>query len=383
MARPRPAGGVGKVRIGVPRETRHDEHRVGLTPFGAGRLVELGHDVLVESGAGRDSHFSDEDYAARGARIVHTADEVYLGTDLVCQVGPLSAEEIDRLRPEGTICGFLHLALAGPELVEAVEAREVSLVGYELLQTDDGRRPLLEALSELGGQLAVHTAAQLLTRTAGGRGLLLGGVPGIPPATVVVLGAGTAGRATARLALAAGAHVIVMDERLDALRRTMQEVSRDVVTAVPSARNIERFCAIADVLVGAVAVPGGRSPYVVPEPIVRRMKPGSVIIDLAIDQGGCVETSRPTTLREPTYELHGVIHHCVPNLTANVPRTASRALTIAALPWISTLAERGLEGALGEHAALRRSLYTYRGKLVNRRAAEALGRPWQPIDRLL
>jgi alanine dehydrogenase len=249
---------------------------------------------------------------------------------------------------------------------------ELTLIGYEIVEDRDGTLPILVPLSEMAGQMAVHTAAHLLLNESGGRGILLGQVPGVPPPTVLVLGAGAVGTAAARQAAAAGAHVIVVDAELRRLRRLSAAVP-GVVTAVAGLDRLERFTAIADVVVGAVLVPGGRAPFLVTEGMVEAMKQGSVIIDVSIDQGGCVETSRPTSLGDPTFTVHGVTHYGVPNMTADIPRTASRALAGACLPHLTRLAELGVEEALRESPGLGRGVYMYRGKMVHRRAADALG----------
>jgi alanine dehydrogenase len=360
------------MKIGVPKETLRHEHRVGLTPFGVSRLTSLGHEVYVERDAGKDAHFENEDYVKAGATVVYSSEEAYGRADLVCRVGSLTADEVHLLRPETTICGFLHLAIASKETMQRLTERRISMVGWEIVG-DNGRRPVLAALSEIAGHMVVHTAGHLLETGSGGRGVIIGSIPGIAPATVVILGAGTVGRTASQHFLALGAHVILMDQDISKLRLALEHQSRNVVTAVSSPRNLARFTQIADVVLGCVLVPGARAPFLVSEEMVSRMKPGSVILDLSIDQGGCVETSRPTTADHPTYKAHGVTHYCVPNMTANAPRTASRAMTLAALPFVTRLAEEGLEAGLRRDPGLARGTYTYRGRLVNEVAAAALG----------
>ncbi len=371
------------MKIGVPKETLRHEHRVGLTPFGVSRLTHLGHEVLVERDAGKDAHFDNEDFVKAGARIVYSSDEAYGRADVVCRVGALSSEEADMLRPESTVCGFHHLAVAPRDVVQKLTLRRISAIGYEIIQNAAGDRPVLAALSEIAGHMVVQTAGHLLETGQGGRGVILGGVPGIAPATVVILGAGTVGRTAAEQFLGVGAHVILMDIDLDKLRTAVLHSSRDLVTSVASTRNLTRFTSIADVLVGAVLVPGARSPFLVTEEMVRNMKPGSVVIDLSIDQGGCVETSRPTTVDHPTFKVHGVTHFCVPNMTANAPRTASRAMTLSALPFVVKLAEEGIESALRTDAGLAKGCFLYRGRFVNETAATSLGLPPARLSDLL
>lgn len=371
------------MRIGVPKETERHEHRVGLTPFGVSRLCELGCDVFVEHDAGVDSHFTAETYARAGATVVYQADEVYGRADLVVKVGKLTADEA-RLMPHGSaVAGFLHMAVMPSETVASLEEREITAVGYEVIEDDEGAHPVLRALSEIAGQMAVHRAAELLAHENGGRGIILGNVAGVPPSTFVVLGAGVAGWTAARTALACGAHVIVLDQDLERLRHAIQHGCDHAVTALASPRNLERYIPIADVVVGAVLVPGARAPFLIREPMVRDMKPGSVILDLAIDQGGCVETSRPTTFDNPTFRVHDVVHYCVPNMTSNVPRTASRATTLAAIPYLGRMAWEGIDGALRSMPDLARGVYMFRGRMTHRAAALALGKTPGSLSDLL
>lgn len=359
--------------VGVRKEVHHHEHRVGLTPFAVARLIQQGHAVVVERDAGTAAHFEDRHYEDAGARIVYSADEVYRRAEIVCQIGPLTPRELEMLRPESVIASFHHLAVRPREVIERLMELQVTLVGYELIEDAHGNRPVLHTFSEMAGQLAIHVAAHLLQTEAGGRGVLLGNVPGVPPPTVVILGAGAGGRSAARQALASGAHVIVLDADVRQLQAIHHEFIGRLVTAVASKRRLEQYTAIADVLVGAVLVPGARSPYVVDEDMVRSMKPGSVIVDLSIDQGGCVETSRPTTPHDPTFVVHGVLHYCVPNMTANIPRTASRALANTALPYVIRMAGQGVRRSLREDPGLAAGVYLYGGRMVQQGVGEALG----------
>ena len=370
------------MNIGVPRESHRHEHRTGLTPSGVARLVRLGHTVAVERGAGAEAHFSDRDYERAGAQIVYNREEAYRRSDLVCRVGALDPSDLELVRTGSTLCGFHHLAVAPRETVERLMELEITLVGYEVVAERDGSLPVLVPMSEMAGQMAVQIAANLLQNEPGGRGILLGDVPGVPPPTVLVLGEGAVGTSAARQAAAAGAHVIVVDAELRRLRRLAAAVP-GAVTAVAGLDRLERFTAIADVVIGAVLVPGGRSPFLVTEGMVRGMKRGSVVIDVSIDQGGCIETSRPTSLPDPVFRVHDVLHYCVPNMTANIARTASRALTSAALPYVAHLAERGVERALAAEPGLARGVYLFRGAIVHARAGEALGLPRTPLEQLL
>jgi len=327
-------------------------------------------------------HFADADYTAHGGQIVYNPEEAYQRADLVCTVGRLTAEEIELLRPESTVCGFLHLAVMPKAEIVQLQQKRVTLIGYEIVQNLEGRRAILVALSEIAGQMAIHTAARLLEHGAGGRGVLLGSVPGVPAATVMVLGAGTAGQAAARAALGVGAHVILLDADVERLRQAHQEMCGRPVTAMASERNLARFAQVADVVVGAVLNPGAKSPDLISEAMVKKMKPGSVIMDLSIDQGGCVETSRPTTLGDPTYVAHGVTHYCVPNMTAALPRTASRALTLAALPFVERLAN-GVDVALKAHPGLARGVYMYRGQIAHPHVARVVSEKHVELAQLL
>ena len=369
--------------FGVPLDRHPHEHRVGLNPFAVARLTSQGHRVFVESRAGEESHFSDEDYAQSGAEIVFSHEETYLRADLVCGLRALDMEEARLLRPGSIAAAFHHLAVSRSEVIAELVERQITAIGYEIIENRHGGHPVLTSLSEIAGRMTVHLAAQLLHFESGGRGVVLGGVPGDAPATVVILGAGTVGSTAAKVLSACGAHVIVLDESLHRLRRAAAEIPQNIVTAIASARNVARFSAIADVLIGCVLIPGGRAPYLVSEEMVREMKTGAAIIDLAIDQGGCVETSRPTTLDDPTYTVHGVTHCCIPNMTTNAPRSASRVLSISALPYLLGVAGRGLEDALREDPGLRRGVYLYRGRFVNSLAADTHGLPSERLMDLL
>jgi alanine dehydrogenase len=359
--------------IGVPRESHRHEHRVGLNPFGVTRLANCGHTIYVERDAGKDAHFSDEDYAESGANIVYDPEEVYSRSDMICRFGPLSASEVGFIKEGSVIMAFHHLAVTPKDRVEQLMKLGSTLIGYEIIRGEDGDLAALHPLSLLAGQMAVDTAALLLRHENGGRGILLGNAPGLPPATVLVLGAGTVGRNAARQALARGAHVMVVDSDIRKLRKLSDDIGPQLITAVGGHARLERYTAIADVVIGAVLIPGGRSPMLVTEKMVRAMKPGSVVIDVSIDQGGCIETSRPTTVDSPTFKLHDVVHYCVPNMTADIPRTASRAMADGALPYILKIAENGACRAIREDPGLGLGTYMYQGRMVNEVTAQNLG----------
>ncbi len=369
--------------IGVPKETHRHEHRVGLTPFAVARLTREGHTVLVEREAGAGGHFGDRDFQNAGARTVYSAEEVYQRSDMVARVGMLSTEELEFLKPGLIVTGFHHLAVSSRPMVERLLQKEITLVGYEIIEDGSGDLPVLLPFSEMAGQMAVHLAAHYAQNSTGGRGILLGSVPGVPPPTVLILGAGTVGRAAARQALASGAHVIVLDADLAKLRRLNRDFLGRAVTVMAGLERLEKYTALSDVVIGAILIPGGRPDLLITEAMVKSMKQGSVIIDVSIDQGGCVETSRPTDIENPTFKVHGALHYCVPNMTANIPRTASRALATAALPYLLRLAEKGLAGAAGEDPGLAAGVYLCRGKMVKKVVGETLGFPVTPLASLL
>ena len=369
--------------IGVPREIHRQENRVGLSPFAVSQLSAEGHTVYVEKGAGVPAHFTDQDFEEAGAQIVYGPEEPYHRADLVCRVSRPSTEELDLLKPGGTVIAFQHIAVIPKENVDRFMELETTLIGYELIVDMTGDFPVLNPFSEMAGQMAIPLATHYLQSTKGGRGILLGNVPGVPPATVLIIGAGTVGFAAARSALGDGAHVLVVDNDMAQLR----SLSRDLIgrphTAVATTERLSRYSEIADVIVGAVLRPGQRAPHLITEDMVKKMKPGSVIIDVSVDQGGCVATTRPTTLDRPTFMQHGVVHYCVPNMTANVPRTASRVLTNAALPYVKALARRGLDQALKDDVALAGGVYTYKGQMVHADLAEHFRIPSTALEDLL
>ena len=314
---------------------------------------------------------------------MYSGEEVLRRSDLLCRVSRLRREQALMLQRGAVVTGFQHLAVAGTGLVDALAEREATLIGYELVEDSHGELPILLPFSEMAGHMALQCAARFLTAEEGGRGVMLGAVPCVAPPTVLVLGAGRVGHAAASHALRSGAHTIVLDADVSKLRRLHDEMKGQVVTVVAGSARLEKFTSIADVVIGAVLIPGGRAPFLVTEDMVRGMKPGSVVLDVSIDQGGCIETSRPTTLADPIYVRHGVTHYCVPNMTANVPRTASRALASAALPYLVAIASEGLDTALRGDEGLARGVTVYRGRLVNPRVADALGRTADDLRKLL
>jgi len=371
------------MNFGIVREHPARERRVALTPAGVQALVDAGQTIYVERGAGELARFADEDYLEVGAKIVYTPEEVYGRSDIVLKVSPPADEDVLRLREGSVLFSFLHMAVAPRRVVELLLERQVTTIGYELIEMDDGNLPILQAMSEIAGQMSIPIAARYLETGQDGRGILLGGIPGVPPAAVVILGAGVVGRAAARTALGMGAQVIVLDRDLARLRRVDELLNHHVTTAAANSFNIRRGVQFADVFIGAVLIKGERAPHLVTEEMVKSMKPGAVIIDVSIDQGGCVETSHPTTLESPTFVKHGVIHYCVPNIPATVARTATYGLTNTLLPYMLEIAEKGIREALQTNQDIARGVCTYRGYCTMENIAHRFDVPHHHLNDLL
>ena len=364
------------MRIGVPRERKNHEYRVALTPAGVRELHARGHEVLVETGAGVGSAISDEDYVGAGARIVKDAADVWAEGDLLLKVKEPVAEEYASLRGGQTLFTYLHLA-ASAECTRVLVDSGVNAIGYEMVQTSDGRLPLLAPMSEVAGCLAPQIAANTLTKIMGGRGMLLGGVTGVYGATVVIIGAGTSGMRAARIAAGMQARVILMDVSIEALHAADAYFRGAVQTIVSTAHAIEQAIADADVVIGAVLVPGAKAPRVVTNEMVAGMQPGSVLVDLAVDQGGCFEDTRPTSHADPTYQVHQSIFYAVSNVPGAVPVTGTAALTNATLPYVIALADRGFAVATSKDPALAAGVNTTGGVLVSEAVASAHDMQWQ------
>ena len=368
--------------VGVPRELKAEEHRVAITPDGVRELLHHGAQVLVERGAGVDSAIPDEDYERAGATIIDAAAEVWERADLVCKVKEPLESEWSCFRPGLVVFTYLHLA-ASPLVADALLAGGVTAIAYETVQEDDGALPLLAPMSEVAGRMSIQVGAHFLEKHNGGRGMLLGGAPGVRPARVVVLGAGNVGWNAAWMAAGLEAQVDLLDRNIDRLR-FIDQIQMGRITTIASNRGaVERAVAEADLVIGAVLVPGGRAPVLVSEDMVRSMRPGAVIVDIAIDQGGCVETSRETTHADPVYVDHGVVHYAVGNMPGAVPHTSTHALTNATLPFLSELARRGPATAIATDRALARGVNVANGRVVNAAVAEALGRPCEDVQVVL
>ena len=339
------------MNIGIPKERRSNEYRVGLSPAGVRMLCQNGHACFVENEAGKGAGFSNLEYEQAGARIAFSPDEVFGRADLLLKMARPMKEELEWLRSGASFAAFLHLASARQDKLELLLEKNITAIAYEQIQEADGTRPVLRPLSQIGGTIAAQTAARLLQNKWGGRGILLGMIPGVPPAEVVILGGGVVGTYAARAFRGLGAHVTVLDNDMDALQHISEDLC-GVVTMLSTPHNIARATAYADVAIGAVLVPGERSPILVTREMVRTMKPRSVILDVSIDQGGCFETSRPTTHDNPVYIEEEVTHYCVPNLSGVVARTATYAFVNAALPYILELANLGIQSAIEKNPAL-------------------------------
>jgi alanine dehydrogenase len=368
------------MRVGVPREVKPGETRVSLTPHGAEALKDAGAEVRIQAGAGEESGFPDDEYAAAGARIVPSAAEAW-ETDLVVKVKEPVPGEFPFLSEKTALFAFLHLA-ALPALADALLGRRVTGIAYETV-SEAGRLPLLCPMSEVAGVLAVQAGARALEKVCGGRGVLLPGVGGSAPARVVVIGAGTAGRSAARIAAGVGADVAVLDLAPSMLARAAGEIPGRVRTVLSSPEAISSEVAEADLVISTVLVVGEKSPVLISREMLRRMKRGAAIVDVSIDQGGSVETSRPTTHAAPTFVEEGVVHYCVSNMPAAVPRTSTVALGSATLPYVLALARSGIEDALRNDRALKAGLNTYRGKVTCEGVARALGKEYIPPETLL
>jgi len=370
------------VRIAIPREVKNREYRVAATPAGVHELTRHGHDIFVEAGAGLGSMITDAEFAAAGAKIVEGADATWAAGDLVLKVKEPVEEEFHRLRPGLVLFTYLHLAASLPCTRALLDAR-VTAVGYETVELADRSLPLLAPMSEVAGRLAPQVGAQALLAAAGGRGVLLGGVPGVDPAKVVVIGAGVAGLNATSIAVGMRADVTLLDRDLGRLRAADARFEGRVRTVASNAYEIERAVLEADLVIGAVLIPGTRAPKLVTNATVARMRPGAVLVDISVDQGGCFEDTRPTTHDDPTYQVHDTVFYCVANMPGAVPRTSTHALTNATLPYAVALADHGWRGAMHLDPALARGLNTYDGRVTYIPVAEAHGLPSFPVAEAL
>ncbi len=364
--------------IGVPKEIKDNEYRVSMTPAGVNQLVNSGHTVLVESEAGEGSYFSNEDYEEAGAKLVSSAEEVWTQANMVVKVKEPLPAEYPYLRPELLLFTYLHLA-ADERLTKAMLESGVAGIAYETVELPNGTLPLLTPMSEVAGRMSVQVGAYYLERHEGGRGKLLGGIPGVRPANVVVIGGGVVGTHAAQMALGLGASVILMDINLDRLRTLSEILHGNFTTWFSNPFHVTRAVSRADLVIGAVLVKGAKAPKLVTREMVEQMKPGSVIVDVAVDQGGCVETSRPTTHSNPTFKVNEVLHYCVANMPGAVPRTSTYGLSNATLPYILKLANKGFVGAVKADKPLALGVNIYQGKITYQAVAEAFNMPYTPL----
>ena len=368
--------------IGIPSEVETDEYRVALTPAGVRELVNAGHEVLLQSGAGSGSSLPDEAYGDQGARIVDSRDELFDDSQMLIKVKDPSQEEVGMLRPGQILFSFLHLA-PQPDLTRQLMDTGATCIAFETVELPDGRLPLLSPMSEIAGRMSAQVGAYFLEKMMGGRGVLLGGVAGVPPANVVVLGAGIVGTNAAKIAAGMLANVIVLDKNLDHLRALQAFVSGRLTTVASTTLYIEEYVEVADLVICAVLTPGAKAPKLLARDLVREMKPRSVIVDVSIDQGGVAETSHMTTHSEPTFVEEDVIHYCVGNIPGAVPITATYALANATLPYILELANAGVIGAVSRNDALARGVNIMEGKIANEAVAEGVSLPHYPLSSII
>ncbi len=358
--------------VGVPKEVKTDEYRVAMIPVGVEELTRAGHKVLIQTGAGQGSGISDAQYAVNGAEIVDSADEIWRRAELMVKVKEPLPAEWALMRPGQMVFTYFHFAADEP-LTRAVIASEITAIAYETIKDARGQLPLLTPMSEVAGRMSIQEGAKYLERPFEGRGILLGGVPGVLPAHVVILGGGVVGANAAKVAAGLGANVTIMDINLDRLRYLDDVMPKNVTTLFSDRHNILDSLTLADLVIGAVLIPGARAPYLVRREDLKRMKPGSVIVDVAIDQGGCIETSKPTTHSEPTYIVDEVIHYCVTNMPGAVGRTSTYALTNVTLPYALQLANKGFQRAVKDNPALLQGVNIHYGKVTNQAVAATFG----------
>ncbi len=370
------------LRIGIPRELTSQETRVPLTPGAVGTLVASGHQVIIEHNAGVAAQFTDKEYHDKGAFIGYSAGEVYAKSDLIVKIAPLTMQEVDHLQPRQTLISAVHLGAVRPDYLKALVDKSVTAIGFEFLQGPDGSIPIMRSMSEIAGIGSIHIASELLAGE-GGKGMLLGGVTGVPPAVVTIIGAGTVGFYACKTALGIGAMVKVIDEEVHRLKRLEENLGVKVFTAVSQPDLVAQAVASADVVIGAAYRPGSRTPIVVIEDMVAGMQEGSVIVDVSIDQGGCIETSRATSHERPTYTHHGVIHYCVPNIASRVSRTASAAISNILGPLLLRVGEAGgVKNLMAINRNFKKGIYVYHKHITQRVLAQLFNMDFMDIDLL-
>ena len=367
------------MNIGVINESSKIENRAGLTPSSVSLLVEKGLTVYVQAGTGLKAGYTNEEYVAQGAKIVFTKDEVFGRSDIVLNISPLDEEECKLVKKDQILFGFHHLAVSRKCNIEELLKKKVTIIGYEIVQEENEVLPFIESLSEIAGQMCLAISGHYLQTSQGGRGVIIGGVVSVPPVTAVVVGSGVLAKSAIKSMLGAGAHTIALGRYMDRLRELEEITSGRLITLFASKYNLARMTKIADILIGAVLRPGERAPIMITKDMITTMKKGSLIIDLAIDQGGCIETSRLTTLEQPTYVEEGIIHYCVPNITSSVSRTSTKVLSNLVASYLLEIGESGLEKCLRENKSLARGVYVFRGKIAKQNIAERFGLDYKDI----
>lgn len=372
------------LKIGLPREVSNDERRICLTPGGVSVLVANGHEVFIEQNAGAEAHFTDQEFADAGAEIAYSIDEVYQKSEMIVKVAPPTESELELLDQNQILLSALHLGNATEELIELLINKSITAIGFEFIKGDDKEFPIVRMMHEITGSMAVQIGAHYLEKSDGGQGIMLGGISGIPPATVVILGAGITAEYAARTALGYGAQVFVMDNDLARLRHLENALDRRIITATANYQYLSSALQYADVVIGAAMFEGERAPCLVTEPMVASMKPGSVIVDTVIDQGGCIATSRATTHSKPTYVSHDIIHYCVPNIPSNVARTATYALNNVIVPYLLEIGDAGgIRECLWTNTALRNGTYVYKKHLTKKSLSKIFDMPYREIEMLI
>lgn len=372
------------LKIGLPKEVSNDERRICLTPGGVSVLVSNGHEVFIEQDAGTEANFSNQEFADAGAEIALSIDEVYNKSDMIVKVAPPSEPELELLEQDHTLLSALHLGNTTEEFINILIKKAITAIGFEFIKGEDKEFPIVRMMHEITGSMAVQIGAHYLEKTEGGQGIMLGGISGIPPATVVIIGAGITAEYAARTALGYGAQVFVMDNELARLRHLENALDRRIITATANYQYLSSALQYADVVIGAAMSEGERAPCLVTEPMVASMKPGSVIVDTVIDQGGCIATSKATTHSEPTYLTHDIIHYCVPNIPSNVARTATYALNNVIVPYLLAIGDAGgIRECLWSNTALRNGTYVYKKHLTKKSLSKIFDMPYREIEMLI
>ena len=368
------------MEIGIIHDQARQEHRVALSPAGVKSLKKEGHSVFIEDSAGADCRFENTYYEEAGATIVYSKEEVYQRSQLIIKISPLTLEDCEMVQEEQTIFGFHHLAVSSPKIIDTLIEKKITAIGYEIIEDTEGNLPILMSMSEIAGQMSVHVGAHYLQNEQDGRGILFGGIPGVPEAAIVILGAGVVGLNATEAAIGLGGDVILLDSNVEKLREAARLFGKKVTTGIANDRNVAKAVKFADVFIGAVLIRGERTPHVITREHVSTMKNHAVIVDVSIDQGGCVETSRPTSLAHPVFMEENVIHYFVPNMPSKINRTATYTLTNANLPFIQAISNLGIEKAMEQYPGLQRGIYFYEGTCTRKSIARIFDCEYRSID---